>query len=223
MSKKYSKGYVCDDAQLLAEWHPTKNQDLSPNTTALYSSKKVWWLCEKGHEWHAAVSQRSRNRSKCPLCAGRKVIPGETDLETKNPKLASEWHPTRNDGLTPRDVFPNTTKKVWWLCSKCGHEWEATVNSRNHGCGCSVCGKAEGPSKRYATLLAERGSLATRFPQLAKEWHPTRNSDLLPLNVTPFSAKKAWWLCSKCGHEWETIIFQRSQGRGCPRCARLRK
>ncbi|MFJ7851151.1 zinc-ribbon domain-containing protein [Peribacillus sp. NPDC097206] len=38
----------------------------------------------------------------------------------------------RNVGLTPFDVFPNSSKKVWWICKK-GHEWEARIYSRNKG------------------------------------------------------------------------------------------
>jgi hypothetical protein len=59
-------------------------------------------------------------------------------------------------------------------------------------------------------------------PNLAKEWHPTRNGFLTPGDVTPFSNKKVWWLCSK-DHEWEATISNRSNGRGCPYCAGRKK
>jgi len=54
-------------------------------------------------------------------------------------------------------------------------------------------------------------------PGLAKEWHPTRNGDLNPRNVTPGSGKKVWWICIS-GHEWEAAIYSRSRGSGCPVC-----
>jgi hypothetical protein len=54
-------------------------------------------------------------------------------------------------------------------------------------------------------------------PELAKEWHPTRNGDLNPRNVTPGSGKKVWWICSS-GHEWQAAVYSRSRGSGCPVC-----
>ena len=39
------------------------------------------------------------------------------------------------------------------------------------------------------------GSLADRNPELAKEWHPIKNGDLTPAQVTPGSGKKVWWIC----------------------------
>jgi hypothetical protein len=54
-------------------------------------------------------------------------------------------------------------------------------------------------------------------PGLAKEWHPTRNGDLNPRNVTPGSGRKVWWICVD-GHEWEAAIYSRNRGSGCPFC-----
>ena len=56
-------------------------------------------------------------------------------------------------------------------------------------------------------------------PDLAKEWHPSRNGDLNPRNVTPGSGKKVWWICAE-GHTWEAAIYSRNRGSGCPFCNR---
>ena len=32
------------------------------------SAKKVWWKCEKGHEWQATISNRSKGYGKCRIC-----------------------------------------------------------------------------------------------------------------------------------------------------------
>ena len=63
------------------------------------------------------------NGQGCPYCAGKKVN-DENCLQTVNPTLAKEWHPTKNDSLTPIDITAGSNKKVWWQCSR-GHEWEA--------------------------------------------------------------------------------------------------
>ncbi len=70
----------------------------------------------------------------------------------------------------------------------------------------------------YRTLRLE-DSLAYLYPEVAKEWHPTRNGKLTPDLFTPGSSEEAWWLCSKCGNEWKTPIANRSKGHGCNECA----
>jgi hypothetical protein len=65
----------------------------------------------------------------------------------------------------------------------------------------------------------EQYNLGVINPGLAKEWHPTRNGDLNPRNVTPGSGKKVWWICIY-GHEWKAPIYSRNRGSGCPVCNR---
>lgn len=128
--------------ELVKEWHPTKNGDLTPQDVSYGSTKKVWWMCDKGHEWEAVVNNRSRG-SGCPYCKynnHKRPIVGETDLATTHPKLTKEWHPMRNGKLTPQDVSFGSGKKVWWLCDY-SHEWEAVVNKRSRGSGCPYCFK----------------------------------------------------------------------------------
>ena len=53
---------------LLKEWHPTKNKKMSPKNTAPKSNKKIWWLCQNGHEWRANIINRVQEASPCPYC-----------------------------------------------------------------------------------------------------------------------------------------------------------
>lgn len=122
---------------LAREWDYEKNGTLKPDVFTANSGKKAWWKCSNGHSWQATIDHRNKGRG-CPYCAGRYVISGKNDLQTRNPVLASEWNQAKNRDLTPTDVLPNTNKKVWWKCSK-GHEWQATINSRNRGNGCPFC------------------------------------------------------------------------------------
>ena len=124
---------------LSKEWNYEKNNELTPADVLPSSNKKVWWKCDKGHEWQASINNRSIGRG-CPYCSGRYAIKGENDLQTVNPSLANEWNCEKNNGLTPADVLPNSDKKVWWKCSN-GHEWQATIGSRNKGSSCPICRK----------------------------------------------------------------------------------
>ncbi len=120
------------------EWNHDKNGQLLPSMVKPKSPKKVWWKCDKGHEWEAKIQNRTILGRGCPYCSGRYVIIGKTDLETTNPALAKEWNYNKNGDLKPSEVLPHTAKKVWWMCEK-GHEWQATINSRSSGCGCPYC------------------------------------------------------------------------------------
>ena len=191
--------------KLARQWHPTKNAPLTPKDVSAGSIKKVWWLCKQGHEWKIRVADRKRGEG-CPYCAGRRVSK-DNCLQTVNPKLSRQWHPTRNGTLTPRDVTKGSSRTVWWLCRK-GHAWEAKVADRKR-MGCPYCaGKRTDKSNCLLTLK----------PALSRQWHPTKNAPLTASDVTLNSGKKVWWKCGK-GHEWQAQISNRSKGLGCPYCA----
>jgi hypothetical protein len=199
------------DPELVKEWHPVLNLPMLPTEIPRGTRRKVWWKCLSGHEWEAIVANRTVSGNKCPYCQHQWVLEGENDLETLAPKLAAEWHPTKNLPLTPREVFSTSGRKYWWICSS-GHEWDAKVsNRRSFGLGCPICSNQR--------LLKGYNDLETVNPALASEWHPTKNGDLWPSAVAPNSDLKPWWL-GECGHEWKANIGSRNIGRGCPRCAR---
>ena len=192
------------------EWNYEKNIDILPTMISSGSNKKVWWKCSLGHEWQAAVVERADRGTGCPYCANQKVWIGFNDLATTNPSIASEWNHNKNQELLPTMVSPGSLKRVWWKCSL-GHEWQATIVKRTtRGDGCPVCSG----NKVYAGF----NDLATICPDVANEWHPTKNGTLKPTDVTAGSNKKVWWICRK-GHEWQAVIGSRTLSRaGCPIC-----
>ncbi len=129
------------------------------------------------------------------------------------PEISKEWHPTKNGKLTPKDCKAGSIYKAWWKCSKCGYEWQSPVNKRtNSGHGCLHC------SKQIAVSGID--DIATLYPEIAKEWHPTKNGNLTPKDVRPKSNKIVWWKCSKCGYEWNTTCNNRiGKKSGCPCCS----
>lgn len=198
--------------ELAKEWHPTKNGELTPYDVTPNSQKKVWWKCPKGvdHEWDAIIADRN-NGIGCAICSNYKVVRSNC-LAILNPQLAKEWHPTMNGKLTPEDVHPGSAKKVWWKCPKGDdHEWRTVVYSRTGGKGCPIC---------CGRKVVNSSCLASLNPKLAKEWHPTKNGKLTPYDLGPNSRKKVWWKCQKgSDHEWETSVYHRTIGLGCPICS----
>lgn len=198
------------DPRLVAEWHPTKNEELLPSDVSAGSHRKVWWICSKGHEWDTSPKERSAGRG-CPYCSGKRVG-HDNSLAAVNPKLAEDWHQKFNGDLKPRDVPPFSRKVVWWSCLR-GHEWRAKISSRSRGTACPFCGSRK---------VGSDNNLAIVSPDIAKQWHPTKNRTLRPEDVLPKSNKKVWWICEK-GHEWKAAIESRTDGRGCPTCANYRR
>ena len=189
--------------ELVNEWNYEKNTSRGPEEYSHGSNIKVWWICSKGHEWETAVSQRKTNG--CPYCAGQKISE-DNSFGSKSPHLVKEWHPTKNT-CSPFEVAPYTHKKAWFICSE-GHEWHAFIANRSKGKGCPYC------SGHKPT---ESTSLYGVNPELCKEWHPNKNGDKKPTQYKPQSNEKVWWLCSK-GHEYQSLIYSRQTGRGCPIC-----
>ena len=54
---------------------------------------------------------------------------------------------------------------------------------------------------------------------LLKEWDESRNFPLTPDAVSYGSKKKVRWTCEN-SHSWQTTVHVRSEGCGCPVCAR---
>jgi len=194
---------------LAAQWHPQRNGDQRPDQVMSGTRKKFWWLCEKGHEWEATVKSRTEGKG-CPVCSNKIIQPGVNDLATTHPQVATQWHPTKNDSLTPRRVTAGSQKKVWWLCEK-GHEWEARVSSRVDGTDCPICANRK--------IVPGVNDLASFYPHLAAQWAAEKNGALRPEQVSPYSNRRAWWQCDK-GHQWQSVIAYRTMGGSdCPYCA----
>lgn len=51
------------------QWNYKRNVDLKPDMVTYGSGKRVWWECNKGHEWKAMIGDRTRNKYGCPKCA----------------------------------------------------------------------------------------------------------------------------------------------------------
>ncbi|MBR3033337.1 MAG: zinc-ribbon domain-containing protein [Clostridiales bacterium] len=123
-----------------------------------------------------------------------------------HPNLVSEWSPVNE--LGPDQVSYGSNKPIIWN-GVCGHTWTATPKNRGNNHGCPYCSSNK--------ILVGVNDLASRHPELAKEWSG-KNLPAMPQQYGEFSNKPFWWKCSKCGNEWLARIADRSEGHGCPFC-----
>jgi len=171
------------------------------------SKSKLSWRCELGHVWKVAPANRLGGQG-CPYCANKKVLKGFNDLEYKHPEIAKQWHFERNQKAATEVNFASNAI-YWWQC-ELGHSYRQAVSNKTlKGYNCPYCSRK--------LVMKGFNDLATEFPELSKEWHPTRNSPLTPEMVVSKTAKRIWWKCS-AGHEWPAAPSTRTKGIGCPTC-----
>lgn len=167
-----------------------------------------------------------------------KVIPGVNDLASYNPEIAAEWNYEKNAPYTPSDISAKSQKKMWWRCKVCSHEWEAYVHNRalrNTSCPHCRTAKQEEQKSQAAKPVETKPepvkvpkpetkkpvnlrSLAIKHPDIAKEWHPTKNGNVTPEDVNASSSQFFWFRC-KSGHDWLARVDVRARGAQCPYCS----
>ena len=138
--KVTDKNTIVNKCPKMEKEYSRKNIVSSKNIT--YGSKrKCMWVCSKGHEWEDTPVNRYKKKSGCPYCYDIKLYK-ENSLSYKDKYLSKEWNYAKNDKLTPNSVIYKSSKNVWWICSICGHEWQASIRNRHIiGSGCPNCCK----------------------------------------------------------------------------------
>lgn len=191
------------------EWHPSLNGSLTPNDIVAGSERPVWWVCpDEGHAYETAPVYRTQHGSGCHYCTRQKAHP-TTCFAATHPEAASTWHRELNGDLTPYDVLAGSLKKAWFTCSE-GHAYDQAISSRVRGVGCKFCSNYE---------VAASNCMATVRPDLAAEFHPTKNGSLTPESVVAGTGRKLWWQCA-LKHEWDTTGDNRVRSNtGCPYCS----
>tara|TARA_Y100001935_G_scaffold225516_1_gene202642 strand:- start:1622 stop:2188 length:567 start_codon:yes stop_codon:yes gene_type:complete len=121
-------------------WDYKKNSPLTPENFSKGSEFVAWWNCDKGHTYQDKIYTRLNSTGKCPICLGQRIS-DDNNLQFRYPKIASEWHPSKNGKLLPSQVMPGTHKKVWWLCPE-NHSYKIAVYSKvgaGYKKGCQIC------------------------------------------------------------------------------------
>lgn len=127
--------------EIVKTWNFEKN-DILPDNVFPSSPKKVWWICEKNHEWESTVNNRLRRG--CAYCTKNRLLPDKSNsLFYTHEKLMNEWNYDKNIDISPKELTFGMSVKVWWKCNN-GHEWESTVNNRTSGVGCPFCRESKG-------------------------------------------------------------------------------
>ena len=168
------------------------------------SNKKFTFVCPNcGQEFETracnVVHSVMNSRTGCPVCAGKRIVPGINDLASKYPEIAAMW--SGKNKLSASEVAVKSTRKAFFKCRDCGQEFEAhicnVVRSVNNGTtGCPVCAGLK--------VVSSINDLASQCPEAAAMW--SSKNKLSASEVTARSSRKAFFKCRDCGQEFEAVI-----------------
>jgi hypothetical protein len=173
------------------------------------ASTTVYLRCPEGHSFHRTPAKLVEAGGRCQKCHGKILIPGTNDLATVRPDVAGWWHPTKNGALTPDHIKPGSENIAWWMCPD-GHEFDSTP--------AYLCGqkKPNCPADTGRLLIPGKSDLATKEPDLVKDWDYEKNG-FGPEAVVPGTRPRVW--TCKHGHTQVRSVVNRRRAGGCTRCS----
>lgn len=182
------------------------------------SGRKLTFVCpDCKQKFEAAICNVVRSvgngTTGCPVCAGRKVVPGINDLASQYPEVATMW--SSKNKLPASEAATQSGKKAFFKCHNCGQEFEARIHHvvdavDNGHTGCPICAGLK--------VVSSINDLASQCPEAAAMW--SSKNKLSASEVAVKSNKKAFFKCRDCGQEFEAAIQNvvRSVGNGFTGC-----
>lgn len=207
LSIEKEKSIVSMHPEIASEWDYEKNQNIDPRFISYSSNKDVYWICPRGHSYHASPSHRIRGHG-CPYCSGHQVMPGFNDIATTHPSLLKEWDYTKNN-ILPSQVSFGSEIKINWICEK-GHSYSMMICSRVKGGSCPFCSGHK--------VMPGFNDLVTTHKQILIDWDYDKNT-IKPSEITKGSKTLIYWKCHKCGYEYQSAVYNKIKGKKCPYCA----
>ena len=96
------------EPDLVKEWHPTLNGDLTPRKVAIFHPTPVWWICSQSHEWQATIKSRIQGMG-CPVCNKdwyKKKRPySSKGARSRNRKLGKQHFASKESKIVFESVF----------------------------------------------------------------------------------------------------------------------
>lgn len=170
-----------------------------------------------GSYWHR--NKQKTEIEKYKLCSERgiKLIRMKEALRDESPMTADRVY--HMEKLDDRKVLEQLIRHILDEIDPNSNFWTRKNASHIHSNIVVDLQKDQFKITEYAARVKER-SLAALRPDLAVEWHPSKNENVTPDMVTLGSDLKVWWKCHSCGYEWQASVGHRVNGTGCSRCYR---
>lgn len=197
-------------------WDFDKNKDID-YTTKLTTNDKVWWKCKKGHTFNHSILYFIRNQ-RCLACEKK------YDYIVNYPHLMKQWNFEKNSKYDVNTKLACSQDKAWWICHKCGYEWESQIASRKASKGLCLC------CENRTVVVEGITDLFTLVPELKEEYLEEENKHIVPTSLSVTSGTPIVWKCSKCQYVWKTApstrVYKKNEKyyiRSCPVCSGIKR
>lgn len=204
------------DSQSVQWWDHANNEASLFETVTVLARRVCNWQCPDCGCRFAEKVYLMTDRPRCPDCAARRRAAWKAEYERLKrtpiadvPELAAAWSEV-NDA-DPRLVMVEGSGEAYkFRCENGHHPYISPGRFLTSGC----------PHCRGAKTAAQAKSVAELQPELAAQWHPTRNGKYTPENMKWDSERVMWWKSDCCGYEWEESVVGRDSGARlrCPAC-----
>lgn len=204
-----------------AQYFSVKN-NISARKLSLSSHTKCWFDCnECKHEFETKLNNVSCGYW-CPYCANRKLCDNDECNYCYNMSLAScilaiYWSDKNN--VSARQIFKNSTKKIWFDCIKCGHDFESKPSDiKSKNLPCPYCGRQKLCNNEECNTCYDNSFASHIF---SKFWSDKNN--ITPRQAFKHSDEKYLFECDKCNHEFERCPRGIDKNLQCPYCSHIAK
>jgi hypothetical protein len=214
-------GNNCECSRSILQLYPSIAKELQvtdPKYITPGSHEVYTWKCQNkncGHTWSDSVYKRINGSKNCRKCDG-KIAERGTCLADTHRHLMDEWDFEKNK-ISPFSITSrNSSLTIEWKCKDHPneHKWSAKLEKRisKKPTKCPYC---------YGTgSTSIKESIQTTHPEIAIDWHKTKNS--IPISsIRAGSQKKVWWECNICKYEWDATPANRTgiNKTGCKNCS----
>ena len=137
------------------------------------------------------------------------TIPNETSFSSHE---KSKYWSNKNE-IKPTEITKGSSKKFYFNCDKCNHEFLMQLNVVTRGGWCNFCSNNNLCEDNECKTCFEK-SFASH--EKSKYW--SDKNDVTPRQVFKVTAKKYLFKCNTCNHEFINNPSHVSNGRWCPYC-----
>lgn len=205
---------AASNSEALAWWDHNANDQSLLATATVRSRRSARWRCPTcGLRFERKIYEMA-DRPVCPACAQRKAEDRKAEYDrllvtpvADVPGLLAAWA----DDADPGKVMVAGSFGTYVFRCPSGHRPRLSPYTYLSS-GCPSC-------KAQATRDKPK-MLTEALPEIASQWHPTRNGKYTPDNVVWNSKRNVWWHADCCGHEWQERVVDRDkyQRLRCPMC-----
>lgn len=214
IEKEQSLAVIYPD--LMLDWAESNTVD--PAEVLPSSGIKVKWHCSGcNHEYDKPIRERTRykvGKGKQPLTyqAGECKMCKNTGARFQ--KILRYWCSEIDKEYDLKTIKLNSKKVLTWKCKnnpehkpyrKTVFEFYRMLKNGSESLGCPEC---------LGKVISSSNSLEALKPDVASEWHPTKNKKKASEVGLSFKDKEIWWKCSnpECEGEWATrSVHQRTR------------